>query len=54
MATCLDDELKDLVRQTLRYKVPVAFEVVDELPRNPMLKVRLPEVAAPYGRRPNR
>jgi long-chain acyl-CoA synthetase len=43
------DELKDLVRQELpAYNVPVAFTVVDELPRNPALKVSLPEVAALY------
>ena len=41
------DELKDLVRQTLPvYNVPVDFAVVDELPRNPALKVSLPAVAA--------
>jgi acyl-CoA synthetase (AMP-forming)/AMP-acid ligase II len=44
-----DDELKELVRQALPvYNVPVAFAVVDELPRNPALKVSLPEVAALY------
>ncbi len=44
-----EDELKDLVRQALPvYNVPVAFAVVDELPRNPALKVSLPEVAALY------
>lgn len=43
------DELKDLVRQELpAYNVPVAFTVVGELPRNPALKVSLPEVAALY------
>ncbi|WP_082680817.1 class I adenylate-forming enzyme family protein [Mycolicibacterium novocastrense] len=42
-----DDELADLVRQSLPvYNVPVAFAVVDELPRNPALKVSLPAVAA--------
>ena len=47
-----DDELKDLVRQSLPvYNVPVAFAVVDELPRNPALKVSLPEVAALYDAR---
>ena len=31
-----EDELKELVRQSLPvYNVPVAFAVVDELPRNP-------------------
>jgi acyl-coenzyme A synthetase/AMP-(fatty) acid ligase len=45
-----DDELKSLVRQTLPvYNVPVAFAVVDELPRNPALKVSLPAVAALYS-----
>ncbi len=48
------DELKDLVRQALPvYNVPVAFEVVDELPRNPALKVSLPDVAALYDARAN-
>jgi long-chain acyl-CoA synthetase len=47
-----DDELKDLVRQELPvYNVPVAFAVVDELPRSPALKVSLPEVAALYDGR---
>jgi acyl-CoA synthetase (AMP-forming)/AMP-acid ligase II len=47
-----DDELKELVRQSLPvYNVPVAFAVVDELPRNPALKVSLPEVAALYEAR---
>ncbi|KUI46639.1 AMP-dependent synthetase [Mycobacterium sp. GA-1199] len=42
-----DDELADLVRRSLPvYNVPVAFAVVDELPRNPALKVSLPAVAA--------
>jgi long-chain acyl-CoA synthetase len=50
-----DDELKDLVRQELPvYNVPVAFAVVDELPRSPALKVSLPSVAALYKRRANR
>ena len=50
-----DDELKDLVRQSLPvYNVPVAFAVVDELPRNPALKVSLPEVAALYAPRANK
>jgi long-chain acyl-CoA synthetase len=49
-----DDELKDLVRQSLPvYNVPVAFVVVDELPRNPALKVSLPDVAALYDVRAN-
>jgi long-chain acyl-CoA synthetase len=44
-----EEELKDLVRQALPvYNVPVAFAVVDELPRNPALKVSLPAVAALY------
>ncbi|MFB1294836.1 class I adenylate-forming enzyme family protein [Mycobacterium sp. pW049] len=44
-----DDELKDVVRQALPvYNVPVAFAAVDELPRNPALKVSLPAVAALY------
>jgi acyl-CoA synthetase (AMP-forming)/AMP-acid ligase II len=44
-----DDELADLVRHELPvYNVPVAFTVVDALPRNPALKVSLPEVAALY------
>ncbi len=42
-----DTQLKELVRQSLpAYNVPVAFAVVDELPRNPALKVSLPAVAA--------
>jgi acyl-CoA synthetase (AMP-forming)/AMP-acid ligase II len=46
------DELKDLVRQSLPvYNVPVDFAVVDELPRNPALKVSLPAVAALYEAR---
>jgi acyl-coenzyme A synthetase/AMP-(fatty) acid ligase len=50
-----DDELKDLVRQALpRYNVPVAFAVVDELPRNPALKVSLPDIATLYEARANR
>ena len=49
------DELKDLVRQSLPvYNVPVDFAVVDELPRNPALKVSLPEVAALYAPRANK
>ena len=47
-----EDELKDLVRKSLPvYNVPVAFAVVDELPRNPALKVSLPAVAALYDAR---
>jgi acyl-CoA synthetase (AMP-forming)/AMP-acid ligase II len=47
-----EDELKDVVRQALPiYNVPVAFAVVDELPRNPALKVSLPAVAALYNGR---
>lgn len=50
-----DDELKDLVRKSLPvYNVPVAFTVVDELPRNPALKVSLPDVAALYAPRAKR
>lgn len=46
------DELKEVVRQQLPvYNVPVAFVVVDHLPRNPALKVSLPAVAALYDRR---
>jgi acyl-CoA synthetase (AMP-forming)/AMP-acid ligase II len=49
-----EDELKDLVRQSLpAYNVPVAFAVVDDLPRNPALKVSLPAVAALYEARAN-
>jgi len=33
------------------YNVPVAVVVVDELPRNPALKVSLPAVAALYETR---
>jgi long-chain acyl-CoA synthetase len=43
------DVLKELVRQSLPvYNVPVDFAVVDELPRNPALKVSLPAVVALY------
>jgi acyl-CoA synthetase (AMP-forming)/AMP-acid ligase II len=50
-----EDELKNLVRQSLPvYNVPVAFAVVDELPRNPALKVSLPAVAALYDVRAKR
>jgi long-chain acyl-CoA synthetase len=50
-----DDELEDLVRASLPvYNIPVAFTVVDELPRNPALKVSLPAVAALYAPRANR
>jgi acyl-CoA synthetase (AMP-forming)/AMP-acid ligase II len=49
------EELKDLVRQALPvYSVPVDFAVVDELPRNPALKVSLPAVASLYDARANR
>ncbi|MDT5016152.1 MAG: long-chain acyl-CoA synthetase, partial [Mycobacterium sp.] len=49
MSAPSDDELKALVRQKLPvYNVPVAFTAVDELPRNPALKVSLPAVAALY------
>jgi long-chain acyl-CoA synthetase len=50
-----EDELKDLIRTELPvYNVPVAFAVVDELPRNPALKVSLPAVAALYDARANK
>ena len=49
MAAPSDHELKELVRQALPvYNVPVAFAVVEDLPRNPALKVSLPAVAALY------
>jgi len=55
MPALSNDELKDFLRQSLPvYNVPVAFAVVDELPRNPALKVSLPEVAALYDARRNR
>jgi acyl-CoA synthetase (AMP-forming)/AMP-acid ligase II len=45
-----DEELAELVRRELPvYNVPVAFTAVDELPRNPALKVSLPAVAALYS-----
>jgi long-chain acyl-CoA synthetase len=34
--------------------VPVAFTVVDDLPRNPALKVSIPAVAALYEARASR
>ncbi|MBX7432367.1 fatty acid--CoA ligase family protein [Mycobacterium sp. Y57] len=47
-----EDDLKELVRAQLPvYNVPVAVVVVDELPRNPALKVSLPAVAALYPAR---
>ncbi|GFG54128.1 AMP-dependent synthetase [Mycolicibacterium agri] len=47
-----EDELEDMVRRSLPvYNVPVAFVMVDELPRNPALKVSLPAVAALYESR---
>ena len=50
-----EDELKDLVRQSLPvYDVPVDVAVVDELPRNPALKVSLPDVVALYAARANK
>ncbi|WNG92184.1 fatty acid--CoA ligase family protein [Mycobacterium sp. ITM-2016-00318] len=50
-----ENELKDLVRQSLPvYNVPVAFTVVDDLPRNPALKVSIPAVAALYEARASR
>lgn len=49
-----EEQLKDLVRQRLPvYNVPVAIAVVDDLPRNPALKVSLPEVVALYDARTN-
>ena len=43
------EELKDLVRDALpRHHVPVAITAVDELPRNPSLKVSLRDIAALY------
>jgi long-chain acyl-CoA synthetase len=55
MAAPSENDLKDLVRQSLPvYNVPVAFAVVDELPRNPALKVSLPAVAALYDARANK
>ncbi|MGV0851984.1 class I adenylate-forming enzyme family protein [Mycolicibacterium phlei] len=50
-----DDELADLIRASLPvYTVPVAFTMVDELPRTPALKVSLPAVAALYRERNRR
>lgn len=50
-----EDELKGLVRQSLPvYDVPVDVAVVDELPRNPALKVSLPDVVALYAARANK
>ena len=50
-----DHELEELIRGALPpYNVPVAFAAVDELPRNPALKVSLPAVAALYEERANR
>ena len=47
-----DEELAELVRRELPvYNVPVAFTAVDDLPRNPALKVSLPAVAALYSPR---
>jgi long-chain acyl-CoA synthetase len=47
-----EDELKDLVRHSLPvYNVPIGFAFLDELPRNPALKVSLPAVAALYEAR---
>ncbi len=44
-----EEELKAVVRQHLpAYNVPVAIVTVDDLPRNPALKVSLPAVAALY------
>jgi acyl-CoA synthetase (AMP-forming)/AMP-acid ligase II len=49
-----ESELKELVRQQLpRHHVPVAIVVVDQLPRNPSLKVSLAAVAALYPARSN-
>ncbi|KUI30953.1 class I adenylate-forming enzyme family protein [Mycobacterium sp. GA-2829] len=45
------DELREWVRAALPvHHVPVAVVAVDELPRTPSLKVRLPDVAALYDR----
>lgn len=45
------EELREWVRAALPvHHVPVAVVAVDELPRTPSLKVRLPDVAALYGR----
>jgi acyl-coenzyme A synthetase/AMP-(fatty) acid ligase len=47
-----EGELAELVRRELPvYNVPVAFTAVDNLPRNPALKVSLPAVAALYSPR---
>jgi acyl-CoA synthetase (AMP-forming)/AMP-acid ligase II len=47
--TPTEDELKDLVRQALpSHHVPVAVVIVDDLPRNPALKVSLRDVKALY------
>ena len=44
-----ETELQELVRKSLpRHHVPVAVVAVEELPRNPALKVSLREVAALY------
>ncbi|MFS0898771.1 class I adenylate-forming enzyme family protein [Mycolicibacterium litorale] len=45
------EELRDWVRAALPvHHVPVAVVAVDELPRTPSLKVRLPDVAALYDK----
>jgi long-chain acyl-CoA synthetase len=47
--TPTEDELKDLVREALpSHHVPVAVVIVDDLPRNPSMKVSLREVKALY------
>ncbi|WP_063044363.1 class I adenylate-forming enzyme family protein [Nocardia pseudovaccinii] len=47
----IESDLKELVRQALpSHHVPVAIEVVEQLPRNAALKAKLDEVAAMYGR----
>ena len=49
-ATPTESELKELVRQELpRHHVPVRIVIVDQLPRNPSLKVSLAAVAALYS-----
>ena len=42
-----DDDLASLARDHLApYKVPVRYEVIDELPRNEVGKVRAPDLLA--------
>ena len=50
-----EEELKEIVRQTLpRHHVPVAIVLVDELPRNPALKVSVAAVRDLYPARSNK